>query len=126
MREPKKSFFGEGTKKVQQFLELLYFLQQLKKFNLQRTMMVHLYTVIIKSILICSIIVWYTAATNKNKGRLQCIIHSEEKVIGHNLPSLQNLRPSRTVRRAGKIMTNLSHPSHGLFKTHYTLQKQLQ
>ena len=50
-----------------------------------------------------SITVWYAAATANDKGRLQRIIHSAEKVIGCNLPSLQDwgrsLPPwSRTLR----------------------------
>ncbi|KAF7651505.1 hypothetical protein LDENG_00110200, partial [Lucifuga dentata] len=81
------------TKKAQQ---RMYFLQQLKKFNLPTTMMVLFYTAIIESILTSSITVWYAAAaTAKDKGRLQRIIHSAERVIGCNLPSLQDLYTSR-------------------------------
>ncbi|KAK9535585.1 hypothetical protein VZT92_007958 [Zoarces viviparus] len=43
------------TKKAQQ---RMYFLRQLKKFNLPKTMMVHFYTAIIESILCSSITVW--------------------------------------------------------------------
>ena len=69
----------------------MYFLRQLKKFNLPKTMMVHFYTAIIESILTSAITVWYAAATVKDKARLQRVIHSAEKVIGCNLPSLHNL-----------------------------------
>ncbi|KAL6108738.1 uncharacterized protein ACO6RY_12019 [Pungitius sinensis] len=55
------------TKKAQQ---RLFFLRQLKKFNLPKTMMVHFYTAIMESILCCSITVWYAAATAKDKGML--------------------------------------------------------
>ena len=79
-------------KKAQQ---RMYFLRQLKKFNLPKTMMVHFYTAIIESILTSSITIWYTAATVKDKGRLQRIIRSAEKVIGCNLPSLQDLYASK-------------------------------
>ena len=102
------------TKKAQQ---RMYFLRQLKKFNLPKTMMVHFYTAIIESILTSSITVWYAAATAKDKGRLQRIIRSAEKVIGCNLPSLQDLHSSRTLRRAGKIVADPSHPGHKLFVT---------
>ncbi|KAK0131053.1 hypothetical protein N1851_034263 [Merluccius polli] len=71
----------------------MYFLQELKKFNLPKTVMVHFYTAIIESILISSITIWYAAATAKDKGRLQHIIHTAEKVIGCNLPSLRDLQP---------------------------------
>ncbi|KAK0144335.1 hypothetical protein N1851_017298 [Merluccius polli] len=60
--------------------------------------MVHFYTSIIESILTSFITIWYTAATAKDKGRLQCVICSAVKVIGCNLPSLQDLFTSRTLR----------------------------
>ncbi|KAK0131376.1 hypothetical protein N1851_033919 [Merluccius polli] len=96
-------------KKAQQ---RMYFLRQLKKFNLPRTMMVHFYSSIIESILTSSITIWYAAATAKDKGRLQRVIRSAEKVIGCNLPSLQDLYTSRTLRHAGKIVADPSHPGH--------------
>ncbi|KAM4595720.1 uncharacterized protein V3H82_003110 [Fundulus diaphanus] len=102
------------TKKAQQ---RMYFLRQLKKFNLPRTMIVHFYSSIIESILTSSITIWYAGATAKDKGRLQRVIRSAEKVIGCNLPSLQDLYASRTLRRAGKIVADPSHPSHRLFQS---------
>ena len=47
------------TKKAQQ---RMYFLRQLKKFNLPKAMMVHFYTSIIESIPTSSITIWYAAA----------------------------------------------------------------
>ena len=102
------------TKKAQQ---RMFFLRQLKKFNLPKTMMVHFYISIIETILTSSISIWYAAATAKVKGRLQRIIRSSEKVIGCNLPSLQDLYASRIRRRAGKIVADPSHPGHKLFET---------
>ncbi|XP_077959458.1 uncharacterized protein LOC144408008 [Gasterosteus aculeatus] len=100
------------TKKAQQ---RLFFLRQLKKFNLPKTMMVHFYTAIMESILCSSITVWYAAATAKDKGRLQRVIRSAERVIGCNLPSLQDLFASRSLKRAKKIVADPSHPGQNLF-----------
>ena len=94
----------------------MFFLRWLK-FNLPKTMLVHFYTSIIESILTSSISIWYDAATAKDKGRLQRIIRSSEKVIGCNLPSLQDLYASRIRRCAGKIVADPSHPGHKLFET---------
>ena len=58
-------------------------------------MMVHFYSSIIESILTSSITSWYAAATAKDKGRLQRVIRSAEKVIGCNLPSLQDSEACR-------------------------------
>src|SRR4029434_8180377 len=57
----------------------------------------HFYTCIIESILTSSITIWYAAATANDKGRLQRNIRSAEKVIGCNLPSLQDLFASGTL-----------------------------
>uniref|UniRef100_A0AAQ4R345 Alkylated DNA repair protein AlkB homologue 8 N-terminal domain-containing protein n=1 Tax=Gasterosteus aculeatus aculeatus TaxID=481459 RepID=A0AAQ4R345_GASAC len=100
------------TKKAQQ---RLFFLRQLKKFNLPKTMTVHFYPAIIESILCSSITVWYAAATAKDKGRLQHVIRSAERVIGCNLPSLQDLFASRSLKRAKKIVADPSHPGQKLF-----------
>ena len=96
------------TKKAQQ---RMYFLRQLKKFNLPKAMMVHFYTAIIESILSSSTSVWSpssappplcgAAATARDRDRLQRVIHTAEKVIGCNLPSLQDLYASRTLRPLG-------------------------
>ena len=74
---------GSLIKKAQQ---RMFFLRQLKKFNLPKTMMVNFYTSIMESILTSSITIWYAAATAKDKGRLQRVIRSAERVIGCTPP----------------------------------------
>ncbi|KAK3539767.1 hypothetical protein QTP70_013200 [Hemibagrus guttatus] len=100
------------TKKAQQ---RMYFLRQLKKFLLPVKMLVNFYTAIIDSILTSSITVWFSAATARDKAKLQRVIHSAEKLIGCSLPSLQGLYLSRSRRRAGKIAADPSHPGNELF-----------
>jgi len=51
-------------------------------------------------------------------GLLQRVFGSAEKVIGCNLPSLQDLNACRTLRRAGKIVVDPSHPGHKLLESH--------
>uniref|UniRef100_A0AAQ6IHX2 Alkylated DNA repair protein AlkB homologue 8 N-terminal domain-containing protein n=1 Tax=Anabas testudineus TaxID=64144 RepID=A0AAQ6IHX2_ANATE len=101
------------TKKAQQ---RLYFLRQLKKYNLPKQMLTNFYTAIIESILTSSITVWFAAATARDKARLQRIIRSAEKVIGCSLPSLRDLYVSRTQRRASRIAADPSHTGHALFQ----------
>ncbi|XP_077953556.1 uncharacterized protein LOC144390931 [Gasterosteus aculeatus] len=103
------------TKRAQQ---RMFFLRQLKKLNLPKTMMVCFYKAIIESILCSSITVWYAAATAKDKGRLQRDIRSAERVIGCNRPSLQDLFASRTLKRAKKITADPSHPRQKLCPFH--------
>lgn len=56
---------------------------------------------------------WHTAATAKDKGRLQHVIHSTEKVNDCNLPCLQDMYSFMQVRQAIRIATD-SSPGHKL------------
>ena len=76
------------------------------------------YTAIIESILTSSITIRYTAATAKDKGRLQCVIRAAERMIGCNLPSLEDLHTFRSLRRARKIVADPSHPGHTHWSSH--------
>ncbi|KAL6112614.1 uncharacterized protein ACO6RY_09339 [Pungitius sinensis] len=78
-------------------------------------MMMHFYTDIIESILCSSITAWYAAATTKDKGRLERVIRSAERVIGCNLPFFQDLFASRTMKGAKKIVADPPHPGQNLF-----------
>ncbi|KAK1784665.1 hypothetical protein P4O66_003347 [Electrophorus voltai] len=79
------------TKKSQQ---RMYFLRQLKKFNLPQSLMILFYTVIIESVLISSII-WFGSSTSQERAKLQCIIRIAEKIIGCSLPPLQSIYTSK-------------------------------
>lgn len=73
-------------------------------------MMVHFYTNSIMSILTCSIIIWYAAATVKDKSRLKRIIRSAEREFGFNLLSHQALHTARKLRQAGQIVDDSYQP----------------
>lgn len=78
--------------------------------------MVYFYTSIIESIHTFSII-WYAAATAMDKRRLQHIICSAERMIVVNLPCLQDLYESRTLRRSERIAADPSYYGQMLFET---------
>uniref|UniRef100_A0A669BCS7 Reverse transcriptase domain-containing protein n=1 Tax=Oreochromis niloticus TaxID=8128 RepID=A0A669BCS7_ORENI len=103
------------TSVIKKAQQRMYFLRQLKKFNLPTRTMMQFYTAIIESILTSSITVWYAGATIRDKQRLQLVVRSAEKVIGCRLPSLQDLYTSRTLGRAARITADPSHPGHSLF-----------
>ncbi|KAI7790342.1 hypothetical protein IRJ41_020313, partial [Triplophysa rosa] len=103
---------GSIAKKAQQ---RLYFLHQLKKFNLPQTLLKQFYSAVIESVLCTSITVWFGSATKSDIRRLQRTVRTAEKIIGAPLPTLQELYTSRVRKRAQKITLDLSHPSHQLF-----------
>ncbi|KAL0161696.1 hypothetical protein M9458_045421, partial [Cirrhinus mrigala] len=101
------------VKKAQQ---RLYFLRQLRKFNLPKELLKQFYSAIIESILCTSITVWFSSATKTVLRRLQSIVRTAERIIGTTLPTLQELYSSRVSKRAGKIILDPSHPAHILFE----------
>ncbi|KAI4889299.1 hypothetical protein NFI96_011095 [Prochilodus magdalenae] len=58
-------------------------------------------------------LVWFLHLTRKN----QTPALTAERIIGCNLPSLQQIYTSRVRKRAGKITSDPSHPGHLLFQT---------
>ncbi len=84
------------AKKAQQSL---YFLHQLRKFNLLK----QFYSAIIESVLCSSITVSFGSATKSDIKILQRTVRAAERNIGAPLPSLQELHISRVRKRAKKI-----------------------
>ena len=101
------------VKKAQQ---RLYFLRQLKKFNLPQELLIQFYSAVIESVLSTSITVWFGSATKSDIRRLQRTVRTAERIIGAPLPTLQDLYSSRVRKRAGKIITDSTHPGHPLFE----------
>ncbi len=95
------------VKKAQQ---RMYFLCQLKKFNLPQVHMTQFYSAVIESVLCSSITVWFGSASKSDIRRLQRTVRTAERIIGVHLPSLQDLYYSRVKKRAGNIITDPSHP----------------
>ncbi len=93
----------------------LFFLRQLKKFNLPQAHMTQFYSAVIESVLCSSITVWFGSASKSDIRRLQRTVKTAERIIGVHLPSLQDLYYSRVKKRAGNIITDPSHPGHDLF-----------
>ncbi|KAL0202084.1 hypothetical protein M9458_000102, partial [Cirrhinus mrigala] len=97
------------VKKAQQ---RLYFLRQLRKFNLPKELLNQFYS----AILCTSITVLFSSATKTDLRRLQRIVRTAERIIGTTLPTLQDLYSSRMSKRASKIILDPSHPAHILFE----------
>ncbi len=100
-------------KKAQQ---RLYFLCQLRMFNLPQELLKQFYSAIIESVVCTSITVWFSSATKSDLRRLRRVVRTAERIIGTSLPTLQELYLSRVSKRAGKITPDSSHPAHSLFE----------
>ncbi|KAL0195514.1 hypothetical protein M9458_009086, partial [Cirrhinus mrigala] len=80
------------AKKAQQ---RLYFLRQLRKFNLLQELLKQFYSAVIESVLCTSITVWFGSATKSDTRRLQRTVRTAERIIGAPLPTLEELYISR-------------------------------
>ncbi len=94
----------------------LFFLRQLRKFNLPQELLKQFYSVIIESVLCTSITVWFSSATKSDLRRLRRVVWTAERIIGTTLPTLQELYLSRVSKRAGKITLDPSYPAHSFFE----------
>ncbi len=101
---------------VRKAQQRLYFLRQLRKFNLPQELLKQFYSAIIESVLCTSITVWFSSATKSDLRRLRRVVWTAERIVGTTLPTLQELYLSRVSKRAGKITLDPSHPAHSLFE----------
>ncbi|XP_061523505.1 uncharacterized protein LOC133397065 isoform X2 [Phycodurus eques] len=97
-------------KKAQQ---RMYFLRLLRKHGLPQDLLRQFYTAVIESVLCSSMTVWFSAATKKDKLRLQRTI---KRIVGTPLPTIEDTHAARTKARACKILWDPPHPGHHLFQ----------
>ena len=76
----------ENLKKGQQ---RLFFLRQLKLFNVWKSIMVNFYRSVIESQLISSILIWFNVATKKDLKKLNSVIKTCAYIIGTDLEFLE-------------------------------------
>ncbi len=91
----------------------VYFLRQLRKFNLPQELLKQFYSAIIEYVLCTSITDWYNSTTKSDLRRLRRVVRTAERIIG---TTLQELYSSRVSKRAVKITLDPSHPAHSLFE----------
>ncbi len=68
----------------------LYFLRQLRKFNLPQELLKQFYSTIIESVLCTSITGWFSSATKSDHKRLWRVVRTAERIIGTTLPTLHS------------------------------------
>ncbi len=95
------------VKKAQQ---RMYFLRQLKKFNLLQAHMTQFYSAVIESVLCSSITVWFGSASKSDIRRLQRTVRTAERIIGVHLPSLRDLYYSRVKKHHHRPLSPWTRP----------------
>uniref|UniRef100_A0A3P9DSM1 Reverse transcriptase domain-containing protein n=1 Tax=Maylandia zebra TaxID=106582 RepID=A0A3P9DSM1_9CICH len=104
------------NKTVKKAQQRLFFLRRLKRFSMSPRILRTFYRCAIESILTGCITTWYGNSTAYNCKALQRVVRCSERIIGGELPSLQDIYRKRCLRKAGRIIKDSSHPSHKLFR----------
>ena len=94
----------------------LFFLRQLNKFRVSEKILMNFYRATIESILTFSITVWFSSTTEEDKKLINKVMKQASRVIGSQVPSLEEIFTSRTIKRCQKIMPEKSHPAYNLFQ----------
>ncbi len=66
---------------VRKAQQRLYFLRQLRKFNLPQELLKQFYSAIIESVLCTSITVWFSSATKSDLRRLRRVVRTAERIV---------------------------------------------
>ena len=97
-------------------LQRLFFLRRLRSFHVSQPLLLKFYRAVIESVLTQSMIVWWGNATADDRKRISRIVRTASKIIGCQLPSLDELYLSRVKKRALSIVDDQFHPAHSLFQ----------
>ncbi|KAK0136437.1 putative nuclease HARBI1 [Merluccius polli] len=106
------SYTTAVVKKAQQ---RIHFLRVLRRNNLESKLLETFYRSCIGSLLTHCISVWYASCTVADKKRLQRVVKTTQRIIGHPLPSLDSIYTSRCSNKARNILWDSLHPGHHLF-----------
>ncbi len=105
-----------ATMLIKKAQQRLYFLRVLKNNALNKELLVSFYRSSIESVLTYCIPVWFASCTAQEKTALQRVVNTEQKIIGCELLSLEELYRTRCLKKACSILKDSSHPAHHLFK----------
>ena len=100
------------VKKAQQ---RLYCLRRLRTFKVSPRILRAFYSSTIESVLTSGFTAWYGNCTVLDRKALQRVVRSAQRIVGGELPSLQELHDRRCVDKAQSIIKDRHHPSHKLF-----------
>ena len=82
---------------------------------MRREILLKFYKAVIESVLTFSICVWFGGLTSKEESVLNRIIKISGRIIGTELPSLEELYKKRSLTKASKIVRDVKHPANEMF-----------
>lgn len=97
----------------------LFFLRQLRKLNIDRTLLVLFYKSIIQSVITFNIICHFGNLTHLNKRKIERPVKAAQRIIGSELPQMDSIYVDRLLAKVKRIMSDSTHPLFG----HYTYNR---
>lgn len=88
----------------------LFFLRQLKKLNIDNTLLVLFYKSIIQSVIMYTLICYYGNLTCASKGKIDRPRKTAQRIIGLELPSMESIYNDRVLIKIKRVMTDPTHP----------------
>ena len=92
----------------------MFFLRRLRSFGVGQRIMTKFYRAVIESVLTLSITVWYGRASADDRRLLNRVVKTASRIIGVDMPPLNDIYESRTLKRARSIISDDTHPAHPL------------
>ena len=96
-------------------IDLPFFLRRMRRASLPPPILTTFYRGTIESLLTSCISVWSGSCRASDWKSLQRVVRTAEKIIGTPLPTIQDVADSRCLSRAHRILSDPTHPQHGLF-----------
>ncbi|KAL0151264.1 hypothetical protein M9458_053455 [Cirrhinus mrigala] len=90
----------------------LYFLRQLRSFNICRTMLRMFYESVVASAIMYAVVCWGSSLRVRDINRLNIIIRKAGHVVGEELDSLTEVSERRMLSKIKTILDFTSHPLH--------------
>ncbi|XP_072100677.1 uncharacterized protein [Mobula birostris] len=100
---------------IKEAQQCLYFLRSMKKAHLCPRILTDFYRRTIESILTNCLSVWYGNYPVSDHKALQQVVKTAQRIIGTQLPTIENIYHKCCLGRAKSIIKDASHPNHGLF-----------
>ena len=100
---------------TEQMSAKMYFLRQLKKFNVSNNILMLFYRAVVENTLVFGLLNWYVGLSVKDRKKLERIVFVAAKIIASSPPSLEQWYTERTIQKAKTIMGDESHPTNYLF-----------
>ncbi len=107
-RQPKRHYLKNPIKGF-------FFLRQLKKFGISKVAMFNFYRAVIESVLTFSLIVWFGSSTAQQRSQICNITRAASKIIGCDLPTIDEIYVSRLQKQSLTILKDPLHPARHLF-----------